>query len=268
MYRLLALDLDGTLLTPQPHKIITPHTHDLLCQIEKLGLTIVITTGQSLPVLRHVCAELPLTSPQIIENGAVVADMKGNILYEQLIPPEHILPTLEVLRSFDLYRVYHTHDRVYYDKGTPRARNWYRPPVPPAIEVDDVATLYPKTCIKVVGVGEESTLKEKRHELERIFEGKLHVTQSAFDLLEFLHPDVSKGKALKVIVENLGIRPEEVVAIGDSHNDIGMLQFAGLGVAMGNADDEVKEVADYITTSNAEDGVAAVIEKLILPRLK
>ena len=90
------------------------------------------------------------------------------------------------------------------------------------------------------------------------------VTQSSFDLLEFLHPEVSKAHGLAMIARDLGIKPEEIIAIGDSHNDIGMLQFAGLGVAMGNADEEVKQVARYVTRSNAEDGVAFVLEELVL----
>src|SRR5437762_13992748 len=114
MYRLLAIDLDGTLLNPQ--KLITPRTHDLLCQIAEKGVAIVIATGQTAQVLRAVCGELPLTAPQIIENGAVVVDLNSRkVLHEKLIPREHILPTLEVLRSFGLHRAYHAHERVYVD---------------------------------------------------------------------------------------------------------------------------------------------------------
>ncbi len=71
-----------------------------------------------------------------------------------------------------------------------------------------------------------------------------------------------------MIAADLGIKPEEIVAFGDNHNDIGMLRLAGLGVAMGNAHDEVKAAADYITLSNAEEGVAVVIEEMILPTLR
>ena len=264
MYRLLAIDLDGTLLTPPPHKMITPRTFDVLCRASVAGMALVIATGQMLQVLRAVCGDLPLTAPQIIENGAMVVDIRsGRILHEKLLPAEHILPALDTLRSFGLFRAYHTYERVYVDYNTPRARNWYRPPVPQVVEVEDVASLYPQSCIKVAGIGEESTLREKRIELERIFAGKLYVTQSSFDLVEFLHPEVSKVNALKTIAADLGIAPEEIVAIGDNHNDIGMIRFAGLGVAMGNAHDEVKASADYVTSSNTEEGVAAVIEKLL-----
>ena len=267
MYRLLAIDLDGTLLTPQPSKHITPRTRHVLFRAAEAGITLVIATGQNLAVLQHVCGDLPLQGPQIIENGAVIADIQGTIYHEKPFPSEFVLPTLDTLRRFGFYRAYHTLHRVYVDKDTPRARNWYRPPVPPAIEVDDVASLYPMPCIKVVGIGEESKIRSKRPELESLFEGKLYVTQSSFDLVEFLHPTASKGNALKVIAEDLNIRPEEIVAFGDNHNDIGMLQFAGLGIAMGNAHQEVKSMADYVTSSNAEDGVAKAIEELVLPAI-
>jgi|SRR5215471_17670239 len=266
MYRLIAIDLDGTLLTPQ--KVITPRTHQALCQAAEKGMTIVIATGQTLQVLRHVCAELPLKAPQIIENGAIIADIRsGKVLHEQLLPTEYILPALDTLRALGLYRAYHTHQCIYVDNDTPRARNWYRPPIQPPVEVADVASIYPQPCIKIVGVGEADTLRNKRRELERIFADQLYITQSSFDLLELLHPHVSKGNALRDIAADLVISPEEVVAIGDNHNDIGMLRFAGLGVAMGNAHTEVKAAADFVTLSNAEDGVAVVIEEIILPSL-
>ena len=269
MYRLLAIDLDGTLLTPLPHKHITPRTYKALRQASGAGMIIVIATGQTLSVLQSVCAGLPLSAPQIIENGAIIADINSGIIFhEQLIPPELILPALSALRALGLYRAYHTLHRVYVDKDTPRARNWYRPPVSPVIEIEDVASLYPLSCIKVAGIGEESTLREKRRELERIFDRKLYVSQSSFDIIELLHPEVSKGNALGIIATDLHIKPEEIVAFGDNHNDIGMLQVAGLGVAMGNAHEEVKMAADYVTLSNAEDGVAVVIEDLVLPALR
>ena len=95
MYRMLAIDLDGTLLTPMPHKHITPRTHDVLSQATQSGVAIVIATGQTVQVLRAICGDLPLSAPQIIENGALVVDIQhGAVLHEKLIPSEHILPTL------------------------------------------------------------------------------------------------------------------------------------------------------------------------------
>jgi len=264
MYRLLAIDLDGTLLSPQ--HLITPRTYTALTHAIHAGLKVVIATGNMLNVLRAVCTKLPLNGPQIVYNGAIIADIRNNtILHEQLVPQEHILPTLALLREAGLYRGYHTHQHVYVDQNTPHARTWYRPPVPPVIEVADVAQIYPQPCIKLVGVGNANTLRAKRQMLERLLANQLYVTQASRDLLEFLHPTVSKGNALKIVAQMLNIAPEEIVAFGDQHNDIGMLQFAGLGIAMGNAHDEVKMAADYVTLRNNEDGVAVALEQKVLP---
>src|SRR5258708_36736699 len=110
-------------------------------------------------------------------------------------------------------------------------------------------------------------LRDKRRELEHIFAGKLYVTQSSFDIVECLHPNVSKGHALSLIAADLGIAPGEIIAIGDNHNDIGMLRFAGLGVAMGKAHAEVKAEANHAQGRNTEEGVAMLIEEMILPQL-
>jgi Cof subfamily protein (haloacid dehalogenase superfamily) len=269
MYRLLAIDLDGTLLTPRPRRAITPRARRAIQQAVEAGVRVVIATGQSLVVLQHICGGLPIEGPQIIENGAVIADIKtGRIYHEKLLPAPAVLPVLETLKQEGFHRAYHTLSRVYADIGSPRVRQWYDPPVPPVIEIEDVSSLYPEPCIKVVGIAEESKLRARRQEMIDRFAGQLYVTQSAFDLLEFLHPAVSKANGLKTIARDLGISPREVAAIGDSHNDIGMLRFAGLGVAMENAHEEVKREADYVTRSNAEEGVALVIEELILPALK
>src|SRR5579883_278430 len=269
MYRLLAIDLDGTLLTPRPERIITLRARRAIRQAVEAGMRVVIATGQSLAVLQHLCGDLPIAGPQIIENGAMIADSKtGEILHEKLLPEQYVLPVLQTLKQAGFHRAYHTLSRVYADRNAPRVHQWYAPPVPPAIEIEDVASLYPEPCIKLVGIGAEQLVRAKRQELIERFAGQLYVTQSAFDLLEFLHPDVSKEHGLRTIAHDLGIKPEEIVAIGDHHNDIGMLRFAGLGVAMGNAHAEVKREADYVTRSNAEDGVALVIEEMILPALR
>lgn len=263
MYRLLAIDLDGTLLNSQ-HRI-TPRTYQAVLQALQAGITIVIATGQILPYLRYVTAGLPLNAPQILYNGAIIANSEtGTVLHEQLLPQEDILPTLDILRELNLYRAYHTYQQVYVDQNTPHAKNWYPRPLPQPVERDDVASLYPQPCIKVTGIGEPDTLRQKREVLEQHFAGKVYVTQTAPYLLEILHPAVSKVQALRQVARDLGIAPAEIMAFGDNHNDIGMLQFAGMGVAMGHAHAEVKQAARLVTLSNDQDGVAAVIEERIL----
>lgn len=266
MYRLLAIDLDGTLLTPQ--HTVSQHTVDVIRQAVDSGMFLVIATGRVPYIFHSVVKELPLNAPQITSNGATIIDVHTNtILRQKLLPTENILPIFEAAHNLGLQFCYYTTEYLYAGQALYDLRNWYLSEVP-VKAVEDITSIYPQPCIKLGAYGNAATLGEKREELERIFAGKIYVTQTASEWLEFMHPEVSKANALKSITQSLNIRPEEVIAFGDNHNDLEMLQFAGLGVAMANAHTEVKAVADYVTLSNAEDGVAAAIEKFVLSQKK
>ncbi|GCE31591.1 haloacid dehalogenase [Dictyobacter alpinus] len=261
MYRLLAIDLDGTLLTPQ-HKV-SPYTLEVLQRAVADGMRLVIATGRVPFSFHKVISGLPLNAPQITSNGAVVIDMNTNtILYQQLVPPDYILPVIEYARRLDLVFCYYTNDYLYTEHELYNRHNWYLSGIP-VRDVEKIEDVYPQPCIKIGAFGDAATLIAKRRELERAFVGKLYVTQTAGQWLEFLHPAVSKANALRTITQMLDIRPEEVIAFGDNHNDIDMLRFAGLGIAMGNAHQEVKAVADYVTLRNIDDGVAVALEKFL-----
>ena len=117
--------------------------------------------------------------------------------------------------------------------------------------------------IKIMFIDPEEVLEEAIKKIPQAIFEKYTVVRSAPFFLEFLNKASSKGTGVKALTEYLHIKQEEVICIGDAGNDLDMIQFAGLGVAMGNAFDEVKEAADYITKNNDEDGVAHVIEKFI-----
>ncbi|GCE24247.1 hypothetical protein KDK_80470 [Dictyobacter kobayashii] len=199
----------------------------------------------------------------ITSNGATIIDTRTNtIVHEQLVPEQYILPVLEAARRLDLQFCYYTSEQLYAEKTLYDRHNWYLADVP-VRSVQDIVEVYPQPCIKIGAYGDAETLREKRLELERLFADQLYVTQTAAQWLEFLHPEVSKANALKTITRLLDIQPSEVIAFGDNHNDLEMLRFAGLGVAMGNAHEEVKAVADYVTLTNTEDGVADALEKFV-----
>jgi len=105
----------------------------------------------------------------------------------------------------------------------------------------------------------EAVLRER-------FGRELYITRSKPYYLEMLHPEATKGRALRVVAGYFGIPRQEVIAIGDSFNDLDMIRYAGLGVVMENAREEVKRFADYVTRSNEDDGVAEVLEKFVLGR--
>src|SRR6185312_15558887 len=114
-----------------------------------------------------------------------------------------------------------------------------------------------------VAVAGAERISALRPGAEAAFHEHLYVTQTAAVLLEFLHPDVSKGAALREAMTYLGIDPARVIAFGDGHNDIGLLKEAGTGVAMANAEEEVRVLADLVAPSNTEDGIARVLDELL-----
>ncbi len=262
MYRLIATDLDGTLLNPQ--HMLTPHTISVLQQAVATGMKLVVATGRVPYIFHAIGAQLPLNAPQITNNGAVIIDPHTNsILHNQLVPLDLLGPLLTTLRDFDLAPCYYTTENLYVGQALYDLNNWYLAGVPVEI-TNDMTALFTHPCFKVAAYGDALTIRAKRQELSRIFAGQLYVTQTAREWLEFMHPQVSKGNALKIVARMLNIQSEEIIAFGDNHNDIEMLRYAGLGIAMENAHDEVKNAASYVTQSNAHDGVAAALEKFVL----
>jgi Cof subfamily protein (haloacid dehalogenase superfamily) len=266
MYRLLAIDLDGTLLTQ--HNSVTLRTQDVLQRAVAMGLRIVVATGRVPYMFRSLVESLPLNAPQITSNGAMIVDIRDDSVWQELfIPTESLLPLLETLHSLDLLCCYYTRDHLYVDAELARlhqSRSNHQRRTNPAVSVtDDLAELYLQPCLKLAAYGEAGTLHEKRQQLASLFGKQIYITQTAHEWLEFLHPDVSKANALKTILQTYGISAEEVIAFGDNPNDIEMLHLAGMGIAMANAHEEVKAAADYITLSNMEDGVAVALENFL-----
>jgi Cof subfamily protein (haloacid dehalogenase superfamily) len=262
MYRLLAIDLDDTLLSPQ--RTITRFTLQTLRRVMATGITLVIATGRVPYMLPAALEDLPPTTPIIAGNGALIIDrVADSILYEKLFPQEHIQKAFAAIRAADLQWCFYARDRMYIDRslygGRPRQRTNF-----PLQAADDEKALYAHPCIKLAARGNPTTLKEKRRQLEEQFAGQCYITQTGSEWLELLHPEVSKANALQFFTERMGIKAEEVIAFGDNFNDIEMLRFAGLSIAMGNAEPEVQAVANHITKSNAEDGIALALEKFLL----
>jgi Cof subfamily protein (haloacid dehalogenase superfamily) len=170
---------------------------------------------------------------------------------------------LRFLREQDVFTCYETEDAFYVVEHSPLEAAVVPPGTPPARLVRDFAQVAHLPALKLVGVADEARITALRPLAEAAFGAHLYVTRTSPVLYEFLHPSVSKGAALEKVMESLGLSSEQVIAFGDSHNDIEMLRVAGTGVAMANADPEVQGMADLIAPSNAEDGIAEVLEDLL-----
>ncbi|WP_438448370.1 Cof-type HAD-IIB family hydrolase [Gorillibacterium sp. sgz5001074] len=263
MYKLVALDLDDTLLNDELD--ITEGTRNAMTAAMERGVVITIATGRMYASAKQVADRLGLEVPLITYQGALVKHAKdGTVLYEKNVPPEVVRYVFEYAAEHGLHLQSYHNDRLLAKEENERLIAYSKlSNIPYDIE-PDFGKLAAKSTPKLLMIDEPEKLDRLLEELKKAFGGQAHITKSKPNFLEIMHPEGTKGHALRHLAEHYGIRQEETIGIGDSWNDKELVVEAGLGVAMANAVEALKEVADYITTSNNEEGVRRVIEKFIL----
>ena len=271
--RMVGLDLDGTLLTSE--KELTEHTRQVLTEAIQRGVVVLPATGRPLTGIPEKVLHFPGIRYAVASNGSRIVDMKeGKVLLEQLVPYETGRKVLEICSGCDaMLEVYY--DGVgYADREKLERIHEYVPAAPMARYiagtrrgVDDVLALFEErkaSTDKVQAIFPTEELCREMWEKVKKEVPDIEITGALRNNIEVNAKGVNKGRGLLMLGEILGIRREEIMACGDGANDIAMLREAGLGVAMENALDTVKEAADVITLSNDCDGVAAAIEKYVL----
>lgn len=269
--KLLAIDMDGTLVTSK--KEITPRTADALRAAMQKGIEICIATGRYTTYLFDILRPLGITGPAVMGNGAAVMDEKE--MYFHSLISEADLRQISALclkeRAALFINVEGYTCCLDNDYTMQAARHWAadRP------DNDIMATLHfyqdpEKLLADVIGkTGKLIVLhfEEKRaRELIEIFkkQSNLGVIYSEFGHIDLANPGLTKLSGLKMVMEMKGLKPEQVMAFGDGENDTEMIEYAGFGVAMGNACAEAKAAADYVAPGNDEEGVAKTIEQFLL----
>lgn len=270
--KMIGLDLDGTLLTDK--KEITPRTRRAIKEALDRGVIVLTATGRPWMGIPEELRTFPGMDYALTSNGARIIETRtGRILEEHLLSAEAAKKALEICGKYD------TLQEVYFDgQGYAEANkmtliekyhknpNMWEYMRKTRIPVDDIAGLVDR---ENRGLDKAQALfadmDERRaawRELEA--EGGLELVGSLKYNIEINAKGVNKGTGLVNLGKMLGIRREEIMACGDGDNDTVMLREVGFGVAMANAEEQVKDAADYITLSNEEEGVAEVIEKFIL----
>lgn len=261
MYRLIAIDLDGTLLSPG-HRLSDRNRAALNALLDR-ERHVVVATGRPFDIVRIHCAGVDLRGPQITYNGAVVYDPESDrVLSQDTLPPQHVPQILAFLKTWDVPAVACRLGQAFLDPRISHPGDWAAVPDQDATVLPNMARAPRDGLIKIVGESDPETIARIRPIAMDAFVPRVYVTQTAPSLIEFLSPAASKGNALREIANRLGVLKEDIVAFGDSHNDLTMFDVAGLSVAMGNASDEVKDAADRVAPSNDEDGVASVLLEL------
>lgn len=271
-YKLLVLDVDGTLLNDE--REISKRTLAALLKVQQMGVRIVLASGRPTYGLMPLAKTLELGNYGgfvLSYNGCqIIKAQNGEILFERRINPE-MLPYLEKKARKNGFAIFTYHDDTLitdspdneYIKNEALLNNLK------IIKEDEFSTAIDFAPCKCMLVSD----KEKALiGLEQHWEKRLADTLDAFRsepyFLEVVPCGVNKANTLGALLEHLGVTREEVIAVGDGVCDVTMLQLAGMGVAMGHSQDSVKVCADYVTASNEEDGVALAVEKLILAEVR
>lgn len=273
--QLIATDLDGTLMSSD-HITVTEKTRNALLKAHKMGIKTVIATGRTLSVISNVLEQVPFIDYIIYSNGAAVFDRcKGKNIYTNPIPAETVSSMVEILESYPVYyELYseggiHTQaDKAVYFKNKDLPQEFldlYMQNINNHENLRDYAKNNDIEKINLFYFGGEfyDEIKNKLFAA-----GDIGYTSPVAGDLEMTAKGVNKGEALKQMCKVLGFTQEEVMSFGDADNDIEMLQFAAYGIAMANASDECKQAAKYETLSNAQDGIAAAMDKFIFNPLK
>lgn len=285
MYKLIAIDIDGTLLNSKSE--LTDRTVNVLKEASDMGVIVVLTSGRMGSVIENFCKKIGADEFIIAENGASIIDLRTNkIIYENYMSKETVLSIVDTCIENNIYYMVYTdkelivkdlkHMALFFNKQNynPNARiktihagrdyieslddNFtkmmicdedrvvYNAIVNKLKKISDIdVTPVPHISSKKIMIGDE----------EKVIE---------YSYADIAQKGTNKWNAIEKIMKIMGIEKDEVIAIGDNTNDMAMVKNAGLGVAMGNGIDSLKEIADVIADSNDNDGVAKIVEKYLL----
>ena len=266
-YKMIVLDLDGTLTNNK--KEITPRTKQVLMQAQAAGVHVVLASGRPTYGIVPLAEELKLkdNSGYILAfNGGKIIDCTNNeVPFEQKLD-EQLVPILfqEAKKAGMEILTYQGEGIAATNKDDEYVQHEAFINKMPVMQYDDFLNQLVYPINKCLIVGDPTPLHELELRLAKELEGKMDVYRSADFFLECVPLGIDKALSLNRLISSLRISREEVIACGDGYNDLSMIRFAGLGVAMANAAKDIQSEADFVTLSNEEDGVAHVIERFVL----
>jgi Cof subfamily protein (haloacid dehalogenase superfamily) len=241
--------------------VLRPRTRETLARTRATGTHVVVVTGRMFRAVRPYLEQARLDGLVVCYQGAVVADpTTGEFLLHVPIPLVEARAAMDAVIAAGFHLNCYLDDQLYVAEVTPEARRYAEFQHLEIHPVGDLRAWLDRDPTKLVAVGDPDRLDELERELKPRFEGRLFISKSLPYFLEFAHPDVSKGSGLEFVAERLGFRPEDTVACGDGENDRELLDWAGFGVAVANAHEDVLARADLVVPSVQEEGVAALLE--------
>ena len=259
-YKMIAVDMDGTLLDSR--KQISDETVRAVRQLAESGVLVVISTGRPVQGVEKYKKLLHLTGPVITYNGAMIVDAgTGETLFEQGLRPKDARKIMESGLRHDTTMCIWAGGCLYGNQINAKMNDYKKISGVEPVLIKEFDRFSDQNITKILWYDEPGNLRKWTEDFgkEEFSQVTCCISQPVF--LEFFHSQVSKAAAMQKIGERYGISREEMIAVGDGPNDIEMLEYAGLGIAMGNAAEEVKRHAGSVTASNDDEGVLQVIRK-------
>ncbi|MCD5414437.1 MAG: Cof-type HAD-IIB family hydrolase [Clostridiales bacterium] len=260
MYKLLALDVDGTLLNSRGE--VSEKTIEKIREIVNKGILVLISTGRPTQGTVELFEKLELKMPVIAYNGAKIVNLNtGEILLEQNLRGVDVKKIVEIGEELKTTIIIWSKNQLYSNIMNDNVTAYKKLSGVEPIIIDNYEDIIRQGATKVLWIDEVEVIAEFQKLLDTKLDADVNYCTSKPYYLEFIDESVSKGRALSILCDRYKIKREEIIAIGDGQNDITMLEFAGVGIAMGNSSQEVKDKADYVTASNDEEGIALAIDK-------
>jgi hypothetical protein len=237
-----------------------PRTIEALHRARAAGMHVIVVTGRMVQSIRQALAPAELHDPVICYQGAVVADADGQWLRHEPIPLELARETIAALADAGWSPNVYVDDKLYVAEETPESRRYSHLNHVASHVVGPLLDWLDAPPTKLVVVGDSGELDALRPQMEERFGDREHIAKSLPYFLEFAQAGVTKGAGLDFLAAHLGFTREQTIAFGDGENDIELVDWAGYGVAVDNAHERVKELADFVCPPVTEEGVAQVLD--------
>jgi hypothetical protein len=263
--RAVAMDMDRTILPSSLE--LSPATLRAVAGLRRAGIEPIIATGRMFASTRPYALQLGITAPVICYQGALVADpATGEWLQHRPIDVPVALEVIAAVRREGFHMNVYVDDQLCVEKPTPEARTYAEHARLEMVVVGNFDTWLHHPTTKIVVVGDPAALDDLEGRLRSRFDDRLFIAKSLPIFLEVASPGVSKGAALRFVCDRLEIDPAATVAFGDGANDLELLEAAGTGVAMADAEPALLAIADWTVPPVAQDGVAGFLDLLVHSR--
>ena len=264
-YKMIVLDLDGTLMSSKNE--ILPKTKEALFKAQEQGVMIVLASGRPTYGMVKAAKELRLDEyPGYIlsyNGGRIISVQTNEMIYDDSLTPEICHELYDLSREMNVNIMAYEDEAIITaddDQYIQKEAHINGMPINRVENFKDSVTF---NSVKCLCTAEPEYLAQVEIKMKERLGDRLSITRSLPFFLEFMPQNINKAYSLQELLEHVGLDKSQLIACGDGYNDLPMIEFAGLGVAMGNAVDEVKAAANYVTATNDEDGIAQVIEKFI-----